>query len=151
MINVFALPAMPSADPATGAGTPIATANDMRRCTMALQLNHVHLKTHDPEKTAKFYVDTLGAKIVGQAGSNGYRLDLHGLALNVTTFLNQSREQKYGMEHIAIDTDELDAVVEKLKAQGINILEETTISGGRRVCFFEGPDGVQLEFIEMKK
>jgi len=118
---------------------------------MALELNHVHLKTHDPEKTAKFYVDTLGAKIVGPAGSNGYRLDLHGLALNVTTFLNQSREQKYGMEHIAIDTDELDTVVEKLKAQGINILEETTISGGRRVCFFEGPDGVQLEFIEMKK
>ncbi len=119
---------------------------------MSLKLNHVHLKTHDPEKTAKFYVDTLGAKIVGQAGSNGYRLDLHGLSLNVTTFLsNQTREQKYGMEHIAIDTDELDTVVEKLKAQGINILEETTISGGRRVCFFEGPDGVQLEFIEMKK
>jgi len=40
--------------------------------------------------------------------------------------------------------------VEKLKAQGINILERTVVSGGRRVCFFEGPDGVQLEFIEMK-
>ena len=38
----------------------------------------------------------------------------------------------------------------KLKAQGINILEQTVVSGGRRVCFFEGPDGVQLEFIEMK-
>ena len=119
---------------------------------MTLELNHVHLKTHDPEKTAKFYVDTLGAKIVGQAGNGGYRLDLHGLSLNVTKFHeNQTREQKYGMEHIAIDTDELDNVVEKLKAQGINILEETSISGGRRVCFFEGPDGVQLEFIEMKK
>ena len=47
-------------------------------------------------------------------------------------------------------TDELDKLVEKLKAQDINILEQTTISGGRRVCFFEGPDGVQLEFIEMK-
>jgi lactoylglutathione lyase len=118
---------------------------------MALQLNHVHLKTPDPEKTAQFYVETLGAKIVGQAGSGGYRLDLHGLSLNVTNFLeSQSREQKYGMEHIAIDTDELDNVVEKLKARGINILEQTTISGGRRVCFFEGPDGVQLEFIEMK-
>jgi catechol 2,3-dioxygenase-like lactoylglutathione lyase family enzyme len=118
---------------------------------MSLKLNHVHLKTHDPEKTAKFYVETLGAKIVGQAGSNGYRLDLHGLSLNVTTFLsNQTREQKYGMEHIAIDTDELDTVVEKLKAQGIISLEQTSISGGRRVCFFEGPDGVQLEFIEMK-
>ncbi|MGH8058065.1 MAG: VOC family protein [Candidatus Entotheonellia bacterium] len=118
---------------------------------MALRLNHVHLKTPDPEKTAKFYVDTLGAKIVGQAGTGGYRLDLHGLSLNVTPFItSQTREQKYGMEHIAIDTDEMDALVDKLKAQGINILEQTSISGGRRVCFFEGPDGVQLEFIEMK-
>ena len=118
---------------------------------MTLKLNHVHLKTKDPDKTAKFYVDTLGARIVGKAGPSGYRLDLHGLSLNVTDFLeSQTREQKYGMEHIAIDTDELDAVVEKLKAQGIHILEQTIVSGGRRVCFFEGPDGVQLEFIEMK-
>ena len=119
---------------------------------MAFTLNHVHLKTHDPEKTAKFYVDTLGAKIVGEAGNGGYRLDLHGLSLNVTNFVgSQTREQKYGMEHLAIDTDELDALVAKLEAQGIRILEKTVVSGGRRVCFFEGPDGVQLEFIETKK
>jgi catechol 2,3-dioxygenase-like lactoylglutathione lyase family enzyme len=118
---------------------------------MTLKLNHLHLKTTDPEKTAKFYVDTLDAKVVSQSPTGGYRLDLHGLALNVSRFLeNQTREQKYGMEHIAIDTDELDAVVAKLKARGINILEQTVVSGGRRVCFFEGPDGVQLEFIEMK-
>jgi lactoylglutathione lyase len=117
---------------------------------MTLKLNHLHLKTKDPEKTAKFYVDTLGAKITSQ-NRNGYRLDLHGLSLNVTDFLKeQTREQNYGMEHIAIDTDELDALIEKLKGQGIPILEQTIVSGGRRVCFFEGPDGVQLEFIEMK-
>jgi catechol 2,3-dioxygenase-like lactoylglutathione lyase family enzyme len=117
---------------------------------MTLKLNHLHLKTDDPEKTAKFYVDTLGAKIVSQSPNGGYRVDLHGLSLNITRFLEQKREQKYGMEHIAIDTDELDTLVEKLKGQGIHILEETVVSGGRRVCFFEGPDGVQLEFIEMK-
>jgi lactoylglutathione lyase len=118
---------------------------------MTLKLNHVHLKTKDPDATAKFYVDTLGAKIVNQSPNGGYRLDLHGLSLNVSDFLKQQkREQKYGIEHIAIDTDELDALVEKLKARGIPILEETVVSGGRRVCFFEGPDGVQLEFIEMK-
>ena len=118
---------------------------------MTLMLNHLHLKTKDPAKTVKFYVDTLGAKIVSQSPAGAYRLDLHGLSLNVSKFIeHQKREQKYGMEHLAIDTDELDALVAKLKAQGINILEETTVSGGRRVCFFEGPDGVQLEFIEMK-
>lgn len=116
-----------------------------------LKLNHLHLKTRDPEKTVKFYVDNLGAKIVNQSPRGGYRLNLHGLELNVTKFLDdQTREQKYGMEHIAIDTDELDALVEKLKKQGIHILEQTVVSGGRRVCFFEGPDGVQLEFIEIK-
>ena len=50
---------------------------------MAFKLNHVHLKSPDPQKTAQFYVDNLGAKIVGQAGGNGVRLDLHGLSLNV--------------------------------------------------------------------
>jgi len=31
---------------------------------------------------------------------------------------------------------------------GANILEETTVGNGRKVCFFEGPDGVHLEFLE---
>jgi len=118
---------------------------------MTLKLNHLHLKTKDPDKTAKFYVDMLGASIVSQSPKGGYRLDLHGLSLNVTKFHeDQKREQMYGMEHLAIDTDELDALVEKLKGRGIKILEETSVTGNRRVCFFEGPDGVQLEFIEMK-
>ena len=117
---------------------------------MSFKMNHVHIKTKDPDKTAQFYVDTLGAKIVSKNANGGYRVDLHGLTLNVSEFLEQKRKQIYGMEHIAIDTDELDTLVEKLKAQGIHILEETVVSGGRRVCFFEGPDGVQLEFIEMK-
>ena len=115
------------------------------------KMNHVHIKTKDPEKTAKFYVETMGATIIGKAGKNGLRIDLHGLHMNISDFLTeQTREQKYGIEHIAIDTDELDALVKKLAERGINILEQTVVSGGRRVCFFEGPDGVQLEFIEMK-
>ena len=117
---------------------------------MAFKLNHVHLKTPDPQKTAQFYVDALGAKIIGQAGTNGVRLDLHGLTLNVTTFIeSQKHEQKYGIEHIAIDTDDMPTLVANLKASGAKILEETTVGNGRKVCFFEGPDGVHLEFLEV--
>ena len=54
------------------------------------------------------------------------------------------------MLRIAIDSDEYDRVVTLLKANKVHILEETVVSGGKRACFFEGPDGVQLEFIEMK-
>jgi hypothetical protein len=42
------------------------------------------------------------------------------------------------------------AEVAKIKAAGIKILEERTLPDGRQVCFFEGPEGVRLEFLEMR-
>ena len=118
---------------------------------MAFQLNHVHLKTRDPKQTAKFYVDNLGATIVSEIGTRGIRLDLHGLTLNVTTFVDeQKRQQVYGMEHFALNTDDLDGTVTKLLASGAKVLEQMTSGNGRRICFLEGPDGVQLEIIEMQ-
>ena len=118
---------------------------------MALRLNHVHLKSPDPQATAQFYIDTMGAVKIADVGDIGVRLDLHGLTLNVTKHIeSQTREQKYGMEHIAVDADDIDGMIEMLKANGAQILEEAVVSGDRRVVFFEGPDGVQLEFIEAK-
>jgi predicted enzyme related to lactoylglutathione lyase len=119
--------------------------------TMAFQLNHVHLKTRDPRQTANFYVENLGATIVSEIGTRGIRLDLHGLTLNVTTFVDeQTRQQVYGMEHFALNTDDMDGTVAKLQANGAKILEQMTSGNGRRICFLEGPDGVQLEIIEMQ-
>lgn len=89
---------------------------------------------------------------MGKAGDSGFRLDLHGLTVNVTKHIeSQTRDQVYGIEHIAIDTDDLDNVVANLKKNGTRILEETVVGNGRRVCFFEGLQGVQLEVLEMEK
>ena len=55
-----------------------------------------------------------------------------------------------GLEHVAIDTNNFDGEVNKIKAAGIKILEERVLPDGRRVCFFEGPQGVRLEFLEWK-
>jgi catechol 2,3-dioxygenase-like lactoylglutathione lyase family enzyme len=119
---------------------------------MSFKLNHVHLKTSDPKKTAQFYIDTLGAKLVAEIGNRGYRLDLHGLILNVTTFVaDQTRQQVYGMEHFAIETDDLAGVVTKLTANGARVLEELATNDGRKICFLAGPDGVQLELLEMRR
>jgi catechol 2,3-dioxygenase-like lactoylglutathione lyase family enzyme len=119
---------------------------------MAFKLNHLHLKTPDPQQTAQWYVNNLGAKIVSETANGGFRIDLHGLPLNVTKFIDsQTHDQVYGIEHIAIDTDDIDGTVEHLKASGARILEETQVGGGRRVCFFEGPQGVCLEVLEIPK
>jgi catechol 2,3-dioxygenase-like lactoylglutathione lyase family enzyme len=118
---------------------------------MAFKLNHVHLKTADPKATADFYVQNLGATMVSDIADRGYRLNLHGLTLNITKIIaDQSREQHLGIEHFAIDTDDIDGVVENLKANGARLMEEMKSGSGRRVCFLEGPDGVQLEILEMQ-
>ena len=118
---------------------------------MALKLNHVHIKSPDPQAAAQFYINTMGATKLADIGDVGVRLDLHGLTLNVTKHIeSQTREQKYGMEHIAIDTDDIALTIDMLKTNGAKILEEVVAAGDRKVVFVEGPDGVQLEFIEMK-
>ncbi len=122
---------------------------------MAFKINHLHVKTSDPQKTAQWYVDNLGAKIVAENRSGdrvSFRLDLHGLGLNVTDYIEgQKLEQHYGMEHLALDTDDLPGTVEKLKTRGARILEQRQLPDGRHVCFFEGPEGVRLEVMEMRK
>ncbi len=122
---------------------------------MSFKVNHLHLKSPDPRTTAQWYVDYLGAKVVSERQSPGgqpiLRLDLHGVPLNVTGYIEGQRlEQHYGLEHVAVDTDDFDAQVEKIQASGAKILEERSLPDGRRVCFFEGPDGVRLEFLEMR-
>ena len=122
---------------------------------MAFRINHLHLKTPDPQKTADFYVEYTGAKIAKETtrpdGGKSYRLDLHGVELNVTQFLDeQELDQFMGLEHVAIDTNNFDGEVAKIKSAGVKILEERVLPDGRRVCFFEGPQGVRLEFLEWK-
>ena len=114
---------------------------------MAFRMNHLHLKTPEPKKTVDFYLEYAGAKVVSErtspSGKKTYRLSLHGVELNVTDFLEEQKlEQFYGLEHVAIDTDNFDGEVNKIKSAGIKILEERVLPDGRRVCFFEGPQGV---------
>ena len=122
---------------------------------MAFKINHLHLKTPDPRKTVDWYVEYVGAKVLSErttpSGRTAFRLALHGVELNVTDFLEEQKlEQFYGLEHVAIDTDNFAGEVAKIKAAGIKILEERVLPDGRKVCFFEGPEGVRLEFLEMR-
>lgn len=123
---------------------------------MAYRFNHLHLKTPDAKKTADWYVENFGAKIVSEGknseGQSSFRMDLHGVPFNVTPMISSqdAERQLFGMEHIAIDTDTYEEDIARMKAGGIKILEENILPDGRHICFFEGPEGVQVEFLEIK-
>ncbi len=115
---------------------------------MGIAVQHVHLKTRDPRQTMQFYIDNFGASLIAEIPGRGYRVDLHGLQLNITTLIAaQQHEQHYGIEHIAVETDDYRGTLARLKENGVKILEELD-AGGRHVCFLEAPDGAQMEVIE---
>ena len=116
---------------------------------MAIGVHHVHLKSRDPRRTMQFYIDNLGATLITEVNSRSFRVNLHGLTLNITSLIDtQTREQQYGIEHVAVDTDDYTGTLAKLRANGVRILEELPPTNGRRVCFLEAPDGAQIEVIE---
>ena len=116
---------------------------------MSIGVHHVHLKTRDPKKTMQFYVDNLGAILIAQPGPRSYRVNLHGLTLNITTLIDtQSREQHYGLEHIAVDTDDYPGTLARLRANGGRVLEELPPTNGSARLLLGGPDGAQIEVIE---
>jgi predicted enzyme related to lactoylglutathione lyase len=127
---------------------PRKTRQPPRRTIMA-SVQHVHLKTRDPKQTAQFYVDNFGATMKAEIPGRGFRLDLHGLQLNITGLIaTQKHEQHYGIEHIAVDTEDYDGTLARIRKNGVRILEEMPPNNGRRVCFLEAPDGAQMELIE---
>ncbi|MEJ0020346.1 MAG: VOC family protein [Acetobacteraceae bacterium] len=116
---------------------------------MAFAVQHVHLKTPDPKRTVQFYVDNFGAVLKAEIPGRGFQVDLHGLQLNITTLIaSQNHEQHYGIEHLAVTTDDYAGTVAQLRENGVRILEELPPNNGKHVCFVECPDGAQMEVIE---
>ena len=116
---------------------------------MAIGVHHVHIKTRDPKGTMQFYVDNLGATVLADNGARGYQVSLGGLQLNITPIIDtQKREQHYGVEHLAVSTDDYAGTMAKFRASGASVLEELPATNGRHVGFVQAPDGVQIEIIE---
>ena len=116
---------------------------------MAFTVQHVHLKTRDPKATAQYYIDNFGGRLKADIPGRGVQVDLHGLQLNITTLIAvQNHEQHYGIEHMAVQTDDYDSTLATLRGNGVQILEELPPNNGRRVCFVQAPDGAQMEVIE---
>ncbi|HVH81961.1 MAG TPA: VOC family protein [Stellaceae bacterium] len=115
---------------------------------MSMEIGHVHLKTTDPKKTADYYINNFGGKLLAEIPGRGFRVDLHGLQLNITAKIDtQNHPQFLGIEHLAVQTDDYAGTMATVRKNGIKVLEELN-NNGRNVAFLEAPDGAQFEVIE---
>jgi predicted enzyme related to lactoylglutathione lyase len=116
---------------------------------MTIGFQHVHIKTRDVAKTVQYYIDNFGATKKSEIVGRGFQLDLHGTQLNITGIITeQKHEQAYGIEHMAVTTDDYPGTLARLRDNGVAILEELKGGSGNRVAFVAGTDGAQMEIIE---
>ena len=123
--------------------------------------HHIHLTSPDPVKTAKFYEDMFSAKRVSLResphGNVTVDLNLGGVMILI---MKQSTQAKLaskapgaisGLDHIGIRTDDMDATVAKLKANGVQFRDEVRqFLPTVRIAFFWAPEDVLVELIEIK-
>jgi catechol 2,3-dioxygenase-like lactoylglutathione lyase family enzyme len=119
--------------------------------------DHVHLRTPDPEATARWFESMLGAEVIRSVQQGAPRIDLKLGGANV--FLapvkagdgvhEPPRTPYQGLDHFGLSVSGIDAIAADLKAKGVKFTREpTTVRPGTRVCFVEGPQGISIELLE---
>ncbi|MBI4297610.1 MAG: VOC family protein [Chloroflexi bacterium] len=125
---------------------------------MAHTFHHVHLKAQDPHRSAQWYVDMLEAKPLGErdlGGAINVPVELGGITINISgprpgeTLGPENANLHYGLEHIAVGTDDLARDLARMKRQGTKVFEERTTPAGVKIAFIAGPDSVRIELMQV--
>jgi catechol 2,3-dioxygenase-like lactoylglutathione lyase family enzyme len=118
---------------------------------------HIHLRSPDPEATARWYEDKLGAEVVRtKMGDGSTRIDLNLSGQKV--FIAQAAPGKaaaapaspyMGLDHFGMTVDDIRGAVAELKAKGVAFtMEPTTIRPGVTIAFLTAPENVSIELIQ---
>jgi lactoylglutathione lyase len=118
--------------------------------------DHVHLRSPDPEATAKWLEDILGGEIVRGPGRIDVRLGGANVFIAPVTAgdgVNSPPVTPYqGLDHFGLTVKDIDAVAAEIKGKGVEFTKEpTTIRPGVRICFLRGPQGISIELLERDK
>ncbi len=114
-------------------------------------LDHIHLRSTDPVKTAEFYEQMFSAKRVSMRdkgdGRAMVKLDLKG----ITILINQQTGEgaQTGLVHFGIRTDKLDEAVTAMKERGVKFTQEIRqVRPDFKISFLVAPEGVSIELQE---
>ncbi len=121
------------------------------------QYDHMHLRSPDPEATARFYETMFGAEVLRSKQADGSeRIDLNlcGARVFIAPVRDEGAAQPpsapyLGLEHLGLRVTGIDDAVAGLKAKGVQFtMEPTTIRPGVRIAFLRGPENVSIELLE---
>ena len=121
-------------------------------------VHHVAIIGKNYERSRHFYVDLLGFQVVREnfrEARDDYKIDLQCGNMELELFIikdappRPSYPEALGLRHLAFRVDSIDETVKWLNSRGIETepvrIDEFT---GKRMTFFQDPDGLPLEIHE---
>ncbi len=128
---------------------------------MAYRINHIHLKSNEPEKTAEWYVKafnfTITSDTVRASGDRFIRCmsEDGGMAVNISaarsgeTLGPGDAKAHIGLEHFGFDSVDLEADIKRLEGLGAQLLEGPLQAGPEtKIAFMKAPVDVRIELIQ---
>lgn len=148
----------PVTPPLAMAVVPGSNAGNRKEQTMTdFTWDHLHLRSRDPEATARYFQEMFGASETGRAaqGNGALRvmLDLSGLPLfieQVPPGTAAPPEPPFlGLEHVGLRVKDLEATAAALRARGARfVVEPHSPRPGLKIAFLEGPEKLRIELLE---
>jgi len=114
-----------------------------------ISLHHTHLMASDVDATIEFWREHFAAEVVFDGDFAGAR--------NVFLQVGQGRLHLYAqpprhtgpatVHHLGLETDELDALVQRLKAAGVSVTDVRRLPAAS-YAMAQAPDGLLLELFQ---
>lgn len=127
-----------------------------------MRVLHTMLRVGDLDRSIAFYTDVLGMQLIRKSENTEYKYTLafvgygdesQGAVIELTYNWGQTDYDlgnAYG--HIALETDDIYATCEAIKAKGGQVTREAgPVKGGSTIiAFVKDPDGYSIELINKK-
>jgi lactoylglutathione lyase len=128
---------------------------------MAVTINgfdHIHLRSPDPDGTARWFAEMLGAEVIHSTQDGQPRIDLKLGGANIfiapvpagdASVGAPPRTPYQGLDHFGVTVPDLDAAASELKGKGVEFtLEPKQARPGLRIAFIRGPQGISIELLQ---
>jgi catechol 2,3-dioxygenase-like lactoylglutathione lyase family enzyme len=130
---------------------------------MPFRINHIHIKSADPARSAEWYGKAFGFTVVGDTvrpapfGDRFIRCRSEdgGMAVMISgartgeTLGPADANPHHGLEHFGFDSTDIEADIKRLTALGAGLLDgPISLGGGTTIAFLRTPDDVRIELIQ---
>jgi catechol 2,3-dioxygenase-like lactoylglutathione lyase family enzyme len=127
--------------------------------------DHIHLRSPDPDATARFFETMFNAEVTRSIYPPG---TLYPGQMRVTMQVGGQKVliapahphdptagapqfPYYGLEHIGLTVDDVDAACDELRAKGADVaIGPLTRDPGTRLAFIRGPEGIMVELVQRR-